>query len=373
MNRQILDVGRWWLVLLALPLVSWTGCGEKKAGGPPGRGGPGGFALPPTPVEVARATRGPMEDRFTTIGSFEASEAVTIVSEIDGVVVEIPFAEGRPIGRGGVIARLDDAQLAAEVKRAEALRDQSRAAFERVREVVEANAGSEQDLDDADAALKVAEADLSLARTRLAKTRVTAPFDGVTGARRISTGAFVRAGEAMTSLSRIAELRVIFSAPERLLALVAPGSVIDVSSNAYPGLQAQGTVSVVESMLDPETRTARVVATMKNPEGRFRPGMSAAVSIQLSARAEAIAIPSEAVVVEGNEAFVYRVAADSTVARTPVTMGLRLADVVEITDGLEDGAMVVRAGHQKLYPGARVAPIESRRGAGDGSAAGGGR
>jgi membrane fusion protein (multidrug efflux system) len=313
--------------------------------------------MPPTPVEASEAVSGAVADRFETIGSFEAGEAITVVAEIDGKVLGLPFREGQAIGKGGLIARLDDAALAAELSRAEALRDQSRATFRRVQEIVEAQAGSAQDLDDAAAALKVAEANLAVAQSRYDKTRVVAPFEGVTGVREVSPGAFLRAGEPITSLAQLRELQVLFSAPERLLPLMTEGTEIRVTTTAYPGLEAIGKITAVDPVLDAATRTARIVARLQNPGNRFRPGMSARVAATLAARGEALTVPNEAVFVEGSQAFVYSIKPDSTVTRTPVTLGTRLTDAVEIVAGLTPGAKVVRAGHQKLYEGAKVAPI----------------
>ncbi len=144
------------------------GCGKKQAAG--------GFAPPPTPVETAIVSTGAVADRFATVGTLEADQHVEVTTEIDGVVKALPFPEGGHVASGALLVRLDDVQLAAEAQRAEALRDQGKATFERVRSVVDQGAGAPQDLDDATAALKVAEANLDLARARLAKTRVTAPF-----------------------------------------------------------------------------------------------------------------------------------------------------------------------------------------------------
>ena len=192
------------------------GCGQEQGQG-------GGFQRPPTPVEVAPVQAGTVTDRFTTVGSLEAGESITVTSEIDGIVKAVPFTEGGHLRQGDLIARLDDAQLAAEAARAEALRDQAQATWSRISSIVDQGAGAPQDLDDATAALKVAEADLALARTRLAKTRITAPFAGLAGARRVSPGAFLRAGAPITDLAQIDQLRVTFSVPERILGGHAPG------------------------------------------------------------------------------------------------------------------------------------------------------
>ncbi len=348
--------GRGALPAALLLLVALAGCG--KGGGPGGMG----FKPPPMPVEIAPVVQERVSDRFEAVGTIEASEAITVVSEIDGTVVSLPFTEGSPIARGGLIAQLDDAQLRAEVSRTEALRDQSQSTYNRVKAVVDQGAGAPQDLDDAAAALKVAEANLALAKSRLSKTRIVAPFSGTLGARRVSPGAFIRAGQTITDLAKLDELRVNFSAPERYLGQIKRGAEVNISTTAYAGYVLRGRIDVVDPVLDPATRSARIVARLRNPGGKFRPGMSANVSAVLSQRQNALTIPSEAIFAEGDQSFAYIVKTDSTVTRSALTLGTRLPDAVEVVKGLELGMTVVRAGHQKLFEGAKVIPVASRPG-----------
>jgi membrane fusion protein (multidrug efflux system) len=346
------------LLPLALPALALLGgCGEK------GAASGGGFSMPPMPVETAAVTAGTLVDRFTVVGSLAASEAITVVSEIDAAVIALPFREGQPIAAGALIAQLDDAELKAHAERALALRDQRQASHARVAAVVAAGAGSAQDLDDAAAALKVAEAELRLAETRLAKTRITAPFAGVLGARQVSPGAYLRAGTAIAELSRYDELRVSFSAPERLLGQLTRGAAVSVTTTAYPDSALMGTVDIIEPALDAATRSARVVARLPNRDRLLRPGMSAEVSVVLASRENALTLPSEAVFILGGQMMVYVVGADSTISPRPVSLGLRLADAVELLAGLAPGERVVRAGHQKIYPGAKVLPLPAGAGA----------
>jgi membrane fusion protein, multidrug efflux system len=347
-------------ILASLVLALAAGCAKEKAAG--------GFAMPPMPVVTATATPTAMTDSYTAVGTFEATEQVVVTAEIDGLVVELPFREGGALRRGDLIARIDDAQTRAEAERAEARVAQSRAAFDRVRSVVDQGAGAPQDLDDAAAALKVAEADLAVARARLAKTRIVAAFDGTAGTRRVSRGAFVRTGDAITELARLDRLRLLFAVPERYLGALRQGATVAVRTTAYPDLVLSGALAVVEPVVDAATRSVGVVALVDNAEGRLRPGMSAEASVVLDERPAALALPSEAVIAQGDRMLVYVIQPDSTVAPVPVTLGLRTASLVEIVEGLAPGALVVRAGHQKIFPGAHVIPLP----AGDAPAAGGG-
>jgi len=353
-------IGGWGLIPLWTAFMCAAIVGVFLIPGCSGNRGGGGFSLPPMPVEIAKVNVQKVEDKFEAVGTVEAIEAITVVSEIDAAVVSLPFEEGSFIRHGDLIAQLDDSQLAAEVERADALHTQSHTNYDRVKSVVDQKAGPPQDLDDAAAALKVADANLSLAKARFSKTRIVAPFDGIIGARRVSIGTFLRAGQDITELANIDEIRVNFSAPERVLPNLTRGAVVTVSTPAYPGYKIEGKVIAVEPVLDPGTRTAKVVARVSNPGRKFRPGMSANISVVLSERSNALTVPNEAVFASGNQSFVFVVKPDSSATRVPVTLGTRLPDVVEIVQGLQPGMTVVRAGHQKLFEGARVIPVASQ-------------
>jgi membrane fusion protein (multidrug efflux system) len=339
------------IVTLGLALIFLTGCGggDEMAGG--------GFQRPPTPVEAAPVVVGPVIDGFTTVGTLEAFNSVTVTGEIDGIIVEVPFREGRRLDKGELIARLDDDQLKAESQRARALRDKTKATWERVKTIVDQGAGAAQDLDDATADLKVAEANLALAETRHDKTRITAPFAGLAGRRLVSPGTFIRAGNPITQLAQIDKLRVAFAVPERILGSIHLGAKVDVSTPAFPDVKLTGMVDVIEPQLDSSTRTVGILALVDNPGEILRPGMSATIAVVLKERAEALTVPTDAVFVEGGQAYVYVIKPDSVVTRAAVSLGTRLADVVEVLEGLGEGQQVVKAGHQKLYEGAKVMPV----------------
>lgn len=339
--------------MVGLVLLSLAGfaCSSKQGGG--------GFSMPPMPVEVAPVAVEKVRDKLDVVGTIEAAEAVTIVSEIDAAVKSIPFQEGTAIRRGDLIIQLDDEQLSGELSRARALRAQSSENYERVKSIVEQKAAAPQELDDAAAALKVAEANLAIATARHAKAHIVAPFDGVIGARRVSVGAFLRAGQAVTELANLDAIRVNFSAPERYISRLTRGAEVLVSTTAYPGDELKGTIIAIEPILDAATRNVRVVARLPNPGRKLRSGMSANVSAILGERPTALTIPNESVFATGDQSFVFSVKPDSSVARVAVTLGTRTALNVEVVRGLTAGMTVVRAGHQKLFEGAKVIPVSS--------------
>ena len=343
------------LLVVAVPLA---GCGDRAGGG---------FQMPPTPVEVADVRSERVTDQFRAVGTIEAEETVRIVNEIGGVVRELPFAEGQPVAEGDLIARLDDSELSAESARADALRDQARTNHERVRQLFEQRAASQQELDDGSSALKVAEANAVVARTRFEKARIRSPLTGVAGRRLVSPGAYLAVGTPITEVASIGVVKIGFSAPERYLPLLRRRAQVSVTTTAYPRQAFAGTISVVDPLLDATTHTVQMVARIHNRGGKLRPGMSADVTASLGERPQALTVPDEAVFSEGNQSFVYVVKPDSTVTRQAIVLGTRDSTRAEVTQGLKPGDRVVRAGYQKLFEGAHVMPVPSAAPAAAGS------
>ena len=122
----------------------------------------------------------------------------------------------------------------------------------------------------------------------------------------------------------------------------------------------KGKIIAIEPVIDSETRSARIVARVHNLGQKFRPGMSANISVILNERPKALTIPNEVIFANGNQSFVFIVNPDSTVKRVAITTGLQLADATEVLQGLDKGMLVIQAGHQKLFEGAKVMPINSQ-------------
>jgi membrane fusion protein (multidrug efflux system) len=348
------------LALLAFLLPS---CTKKGAAGGGGFGG----KMPPVPVETARVESQTVRDGFTALGTLEAADQVTITSELAGKVTALPFHEGQPIGRGGLIAVIDDREISADAKRTQAIVERERLNFERMQKLAERGNVSAKELDGARADLGVAEANAQASRARLDKTRIRAPFAGIIGRRQISPGAYVTAGQAIADLAQLDELRLSFEAPERFAGRLRVGTPVEVRTAAFPDRPVTGTVRVIDPVIDPRTRTLSLLARVPNPGRAFLPGMSANVIATLSERPNALVVPDAAVFAEGSQSYVFLIKADSSVAKAAITLGTRDSSRVEVLTGLAAGDRVVRAGHQKLFEGARVMPVES--GASGGGAA----
>jgi membrane fusion protein, multidrug efflux system len=315
--------------------------------------------MPPTPVEVTDVSSRTVRDELHALGGLEAGDIIQVAGDASGVVTSLPFAEGRAVRRGAVLAQLDDREAAAALTQAAAQRDQAKSNLSRAERLADEKVISGQQLEDTRTALRVAEATVSAAAARLDHARIRAPWAGLVGRRKVSPGAYLSAGQPVTELARVDEMKVAFAAPERFLTELRIGTPVSVSVPAYPGRTFLGHITVVDPVVDPDTRTIQLVARLPNPSGVLRPGMSADVSVTLAERANALVVPDEAVFAEGNQSFVYVVKPDSSVTRAAITTGTRDSAAVEIVHGLAAGQRVVRTGQQKLYEGAHVMPVSA--------------
>ncbi|MEJ2453048.1 MAG: efflux RND transporter periplasmic adaptor subunit [Candidatus Thiodiazotropha sp.] len=311
---------------------------------------------PGLPVETARVTADTLVNSVEAVGTLRANESVTIRPEIDGRITLINFTEGGRVKQGQLLVALDDSIYAAELKQAEARLALGRSNFNRATTLKKQGYGSDQERDQTASELQVNQAEVALAKARLEKTRIMAPFDGVVGLRSVSLGDYLTTGQDIVTLFDLSQLRVDFRLPEATLAEVAVGQRIEVRLDAFAGKTFTGEVYAVDPQIDLNGRSLLVSARIPNDSGELLAGQFARVTLILSRKEQALFVPEAALVPQGRQQFVYQVV-DGKVVWKQVRIGKRVGARVEILDGLQAGDQVVTAGHLKLHDGMGVTPI----------------
>jgi membrane fusion protein (multidrug efflux system) len=335
--------GAWWFFYFEPP----------QAEGAPAPAAQGAMAMP---VETAPVHVGPIQRRLTAVGSLRSNESVIIRPELAGRIADIRFEEGERVRRGQPLVVLDDSIYRAEVDEVQASLELSRANYDRALDLLQRGAGTTKARDEALAELRADEAGLHLSRARLDKTVITAPFDGVVGLRKVSVGDFVNVGQDMVNLEQIHPLKADFRVAEVYLAAVRPGQRIELAVDAFPGENFAGEVYAIDPLIDESGRSIVLRARLPNEDGRLRPGLFARVTLVLNERNDALQIPEQALVPQGQEQFVFRVV-DGKAALTKVAVGIRREGMVEIIEGLGPQDQVVTAGQLKIRDGAPVQPL----------------
>lgn len=331
-------------VRLLTALVLFLGCGVVQAAAQ-------GPAV--TQVEAAKVSIGPLSERVTAVGSLAANESVIIRPEVAGRVVEIGFEEGRPVAKGAVLLKLDDSINRAEVAEAAARLELAKRNYARIEELASSRTATERQRDEARSSLDVGTATVELARVRLEKTRIVAPFDGIGGLRKVSIGDYVTIGQDMFTLVDIDPIKVDFRISEKFLAAVRAGQPIEIGVDAFPGRTFKGEVYAVDPSVDAGGRSVVLRARVDNKEQMLRPGLFARVTLIMQLKPEALTVPEQALMPRGDDQFVYKVV-DGKAVQTKVTIGTRRDGRVEVTGGLTPDDIVVTAGQQKLRDGVAI-------------------
>lgn len=287
------------------------------------------------------------------LGNARANEAVEIRPKITATLTAILFEEGQTVAAGDVLVKLDNLEQVADLAAAKAALVNSEARYQRSKELFSTNVVAKSQLLQ-DEAKKIAdEAMVSVARSRLADTIVRAPFAGRIGLRRVSLGSLTGPDTVITTLDDTDVIKVDFDLPEVYLSRLVPGLIVKARSAAWPEQVFTGSVSSVDTRVDPVSRTIRVRSVVPNGDGLLRPGMFLTVTL-LNDTIEALVIPERALIPERSVQYVFVVSDDQLAERRVVRIGRRRPGEVEILEGLAAGELVIVDGTQKARDGQAV-------------------
>lgn len=320
-------------------------------------------------------------------GRLEAVDRVQVRPRVEGAVEAVHFREGSLVKAGDLLVTIDPApyraavdQAEGQVASAEAKLDYARAELDRGKTLVAKNTISQSDLAqrqsnqlEAVAALRSAEAQLTVARLNLGYTEIRAPIAGRVGRIEVTVGNLVAAGSSSTPLTTIVSVDPIyasFDASEDLVSRIlaelpakdgladigeVPVEISTLDGNAKP---LTGKLQLIDNEVNASSGTIRVRATFDNPEGRLIPGQFVRVSMGQPKAENHLLVSEKAIGTDQDKKFVFVVDAKDTVAYRQVSLGSSVDGMRIVEKGLSPGDRIVVNGLQRIRPGAVVAPQE---------------
>ncbi len=303
------------------------------------------------PVRTQRLEPVAFETRLTFNGTLVADQSIDILSELRGKIEQIHFTDSQDVRKGDLIVVIESGEVEAELRSLQEQLALANTQAERLQNLFNSGSVTASERDDAASRREVLRAEVERLQVRLAKTRITAPFDGTLGLRNISTGDLVEADTLITTLQTVANLTVDFSVPERFLRLVPPQTELSlqVAGHEQP---FTAVVRAIDPRVDIATRTLTVRADVDNPDRKLLPGNYARVEL-VSRNDSALVVPSIAVLQNLDAVSVFTVE-DGIAVRNSVQTGYRDEARVEILQGLEPGAEIITSGIQAVREGQRV-------------------
>ena len=358
-------------------MIMFSGCGTKTNAG---------ATLPSLPPEVGVVVVQPQRVALTTelSGRTSPCQVAEVRPQVNGIIQKRVFTEGSDVKAGEVLYRIDPstyqaafASAKAAEARAEANLGSLRLKEERYGDLVKIKAVSQQDYDDAHAALKQADADVAYARAavetariNLAYTKVTAPISGRIGRSTVTDGALVTASQpaALATIQYLGSMYVdVTQSTAELLRLKqnlangvmkkgnsaqAPVKLLLEDGSPYP---LTGTLKFSEVTVDQSTGSVTLRALFPNPRQTLLPGMFVRAIVEEGVNENAILIPQRGVTRNPKgDAMVMTVGVGEKVEPRPIKIVRTVGDNWLVSEGLKAGDRVILEGIQKAKPGTQV-------------------
>nr|QIG99459.1 efflux RND transporter periplasmic adaptor subunit [Bradyrhizobium sp. 6(2017)] len=330
-------------------------------------------ATPAVPVTASKVRQHDVPIVLEGLGTVTPINTATIRTQVQGTLDSVDFVEGKQVKRGDVLAKIDPRVYEAQVDQAEAALARDEAALKnartnvsRTQPLADRGFATQQLLDTQNSQVAQGEGTVALdkaaleaAQTQLSFTTITAPFDGVTGIRRIDPGNIVQPSDlnGLVVLTQLQPIAVIFTLPSadipRVQQALASGIV---SVDAYDARNTRkldhGSLILIDNQVDSSTGTVRLKASFPNAGKTLWPGTFVNVHLTVAISHNALTVPLTAVLQGPNGAFAYVVAADNVVSTRSLTTGQSRDGQSLIEQGLAAGETVVTAGQYRLSPGA---------------------
>jgi len=306
----------------------------------------------PVPVQVFVVNTSEYSSGIQAVGTMLSNEEVDIISEISGKIVGIYFEEGKQVSKGQLLVKVEDADLQAQLKRAEHQLKLISERLERQKILFGKDAVSREEFDQVQTDYNILLADIELLKTKIAKTEISTPFSGTIGFRNVSIGSYLQPNTVISHLSDHSKLKVEFSIPEKYVSTSLVGKKIlfkaETSDKEY-----EAVVYAVDSKVDIATRTVVVRGIYNNAKGEFKSGMFVRLTLVLENSEDVILIPTEAIVPEMGGKKVW-VVSDGAAKSKPVATGFRSNNSIEILSGLEASDTVIVTGLMQVRDGSLV-------------------
>jgi RND family efflux transporter MFP subunit len=329
-----------------LTVLMICSCGEQKESG----------AKAPTRVkaEVVGSTAVNAQQQY--VGIVEEREATAVSFTGMGVVKRVFVNEGQAVGRGQLIAEMDDTQARNLLSGAEAQMNQANDALERYKLLHDNGSLPEVQWVEIQSKVAQAKSQLEVAKKNLADCRLTAPVSGIIGKKLVGAGETAMPSQAVVTILDISSVKVKVAIPEAEVSALRPNtsSIIKVEAinRSYEGGRIEKGVQA-----DALTHTYDIRIHVANGERKLLPGMVASVQFVAvtQQQTQQMAVPVTAVQKKADGSlFVWTIAKDSTAHRAAVATGETMGNRIVITSGLENGQCIVTEGYQKLSENSRV-------------------
>ena len=309
---------------------------------------------PDPPVKLEKPARVTLYHTLQFNGDVSAIQQADIFSKVSGNIERIFTDIGSFVRRNQLLAIIDSTELYQKVQETEAVYYNARINYDRTRQLLEQEILAKEDLDNADATLKIARANYESARTKLGYAYITSPFSGFITKRYLDAGALVSPNNTLLfTVMDLDKVKITVNVLERDIALIPEVRQAVIRVDAFPGKEFTGSISRFSQALDLATRTMAVEIEIPNKDHTLKPGMFAIVTLILAEKPNVLTLPTQAIMKDTRGSFVY-IVNSNTVKRVDIVAGIEQDSRTEIVSGLAGDEDIVTTGQQFIRAGGSV-------------------
>ncbi len=307
-------------------------------------------------VQVTRPVQTEVEDVLQFIGELRADKEARLDFNYSGRIAAFNYQVGERVRKGAVMARLQQEEIRAQLEQAEAADQKAQADLDRIERLHTQEIVSDDRLESARVAAKVARAGYVMAQEALKNSTVIAPFSGSVAEKNGEVGEYFNAmmgGPAVYRLVKIDTVKAIIGIPESEVPRVTVGQEARINVETYSDRIFRGTVTRVGLDIDRHSRTLEVEISAANSEGLLKPGMLTDIDLVVDRRQAVLTVPQKAVIRDMGLEYVF-VVKDSQAVKREVISGTVQDGHIEIREGLTVQDRVIVEGQFGLKEGERV-------------------
>ncbi len=310
-------------------------------------------------VEAVPVGRGELVAHYSATAALQAEHAASVIAEMPGTVLSIEAEEGDQVRKGQILARLDADRSKLTLRQNEAELNKLKNEVDRNSSLIDRKLIPATMFDQSESQFLAQRADTDLARLKVRKSEIRAPFDGVVTRRWIKRGEFMASNAVAFEIADFSDLTTRLDIPEGDAAALKVGQQVSIAVDALPGQAFTGSIKRIAPVVDQASGTIAVTVAADNASNQLRPGLFCRLDIAYDRIADATLLPKSALQGGGDDSTVF-VVKDGKAKRASVKLGRENGGVVQVLDGIAAGDMVVTAGHSGLSDGADVEIIGTR-------------
>ena len=273
---------------------------------------------------------------------------VELHPEISGRLVYLNLPDGATVKQGTLLARINDADLQAQLEQQKIQLELANKTLKRLSDLLKVNGVNQADYDAALSQVNTTEANMKVLHAQIDKTIIKAPFSGELGIRVVSQGAYVTPQNLLGTLQQTDKVKIDFTVPETYSEIIAKGNKVHIQTGSSDG-NFEATITAIEPQINTVSRNIKVRALLT--KGLIHPG--AFVKVLLDQSRKGIMVPSNAIIPDAlsNQVVVVQ---NGRANFVNVETGLRNANLVELTRGINPGDSIIVSGMLFVRPKAAV-------------------